>query len=80
MDGTTDVATMEQESLFLRTVSNGHISSQFLKIVEPPNTTGDGLLLVIKDALEEISRVTSLLKFTGFGCDGAANMLGKFDQ
>ena len=45
---------------------------------------GFDLLLVIKDELgaylDEFSRVPSLLKFTGFGCDGAANMLGNFDS
>jgi len=76
MDGTTDISTTEQESIYVRSVKDGVITSNFLHIVEPDNTTGQGLASVIQKALSEIDKVTTLKKFVGFASDGASNMIG----
>lgn len=81
MDGTTDVATMEQESIFIRMTTKGVVTTSFLKLVEPEGTTAEQLLKVIKDALGDVARVSSSTltkqKLVGFTCDGAGNMLGR---
>lgn len=78
MDGTTDVASIEQESLFVRMVKGGVVNTKFLKLFEPEGTTGEDLFNVIKEMLREIEEAqANLAKLVGFTSDGSGNMLGK---
>lgn len=60
MDGTTDVASLEQESLFIRTASKGVVSTHFWSMEEPEGTSGEELFNVIRAVLDDIAKATSL--------------------
>ena len=76
MDGTTDVSTSEQECVYVRAAKNGKIQSNFLKMVEPENTTGEVLSKVILDAVGVMDDKTNAT-LVGITSDGASNMLGR---
>ena len=76
MDGTTDVSTSEQECVYVRAAKNGKIQSNFLKMVEPENTTGEVLSKVILDAVGIMDDKTNAT-LVGITSDGASNMLGR---
>lgn len=78
MDGSTDISTTEQETLYVRTVCNGEITSKFLKIAEPESTTGRDLFKLVQSTVEELDLVEiTNEKLVGFTCDGASNMVGR---
>ena len=76
MDGSTDIGTVEQEILYVRTVLKGEITSKFLKIDEPESTSSQNLYNVVKATIHDLGLIASMGKLVGFGCDGASNMLG----
>ena len=76
MDGSTDAATVEQEIIYIRFASVGTITTKFIRIVEPQNTTGEVLASVLEDTVTYVSQVVPDCKFVGITCDGASNMLG----
>jgi hypothetical protein len=52
MDGRTDDASIEQESLFFRFCINGKIISKFICIREPESTSSDDLYKFVNEELE----------------------------
>ena len=77
MDGTTDNAAVEQETIFLRSSTAGSISTRFLCIGEPESTTSEALHSFVLRKLNDCNLSQHMDKFVGFGSDGAATMTGK---
>jgi hypothetical protein len=77
MDGSTDLSSVEQESLFVRTTSAGVVNQRLVKIGEPNSTRASDLYQFIQDSLEEVGMAPYMDKFVSFSCDGASNMIGK---
>lgn len=76
MDGTTDNAAIEQETLFLRTAIDGKVITKFLCVGEPEATTSVALHELIKKKLSGTLISRHMTKIVGFGSDGASNMTG----
>lgn len=74
MDGSTDEASIEQETLFVRYCVQGDVCTKFLTIGEPASTSSADLYTFVTTNLKkrELNKGISLI---GFGCDGAANMV-----
>ena len=77
MDGTTDKAAIEQETLFIRTAIHGKVTTKFLCVWEPEATTSIALHELIKTKLTDTLISIYMGKIVGFGSDGASNMTGK---
>lgn len=77
MDGSTDSAVVEQETLFFRASINGKIVTRFVCIGEPNSTCSTDLYTFVKDSTKENGFEKHMNKLVGFGSDGAANMMGK---
>ena len=76
MDGSTDDATIEQETLFIRTCINGKLFVKFLCVGEPNSTSSQELYQFVNSQLKSTKIYEHMTKCVGFGSDGAANMLG----
>ena len=80
-DGSTDSATMEQEIIFARASSEGKVETLFIGICTPNNASAEEITNVILQSLRNIDNEFDedfiRSKVAGFGCDGAAVMLGK---
>lgn len=77
MDGTTDLATKEQETLFVRMSLNGAVESQFLQVGEPKSTRSEDLFGLVTSIIEDLQLTDTMKKkLVGFTCDGASNMMG----
>lgn len=74
MDGSTDEATVEQETLFKRFCCQGDIVTKFLTIGEPASTSSADLYTFVTNILKT-HELNQNISFIGFGCDGAANMV-----
>ena len=74
MDGSTDDASIEQESLFVRSCINGKIISKFICIGEPESTSSDDLYKFVNEQLENFGFKDHMNKLIGFGSDGASNL------
>lgn len=77
MDGSTDSAVVEQETLFFRASKNGKIVTRFVCIGESNSTSSADLYTFVKDSTKENGFEEHMNKLVGFGSDGAANMMGK---
>ena len=83
MDGSTDDATVEQESIFLRTYVNGQLLNRFVCVGQPLSSTAEHLHMYMKRIMGEFGLEEHLKKLMGFGqgvwsqssCD---QMAGKF--
>lgn len=76
MDGTQDVAGVEQESICIRYVDHDLIPhEEFVGLYEVSSTTGENLARVAVDVLQRMNLPLSGLR--GQTYDGAANMSGK---
>ncbi|CAM4723572.1 unnamed protein product [Leuciscus chuanchicus] len=76
MDGTQDVAGVEQESICIRYVDHDVIPhEEFVGLYEVSSTTGENLARVAIDVLQRMNLPLSGLR--GQMYDGAANMSGK---
>lgn len=73
MDGSTDEATVEQETLFVRFCCQGDTVTKFLTIA---STSSADLYTFVTNILKT-HELNQNISFIGFGCDGAANMMGK---
>jgi hypothetical protein len=76
MDGSTDDATDEQETLFIKTCHKGKLSVHFLCVGEPESTCSSDLLDFVIDRLKMFHLYEQMCKFLGLGSDGASNMTG----
>lgn len=77
MDGTTDLSTREQETLFVRTSLKGEIKTRFLQIGEPKSTRSEDLFSLVTDIITDLGLTNTMSKkLVGFTCDGASNMMG----
>lgn len=74
MDGSTDEATVEQETLFVRFCCQGDTVTKFLTIGEPASTSSAELYTFVTNILKT-HELNQNISFIGFGCDGAANMV-----
>lgn len=77
MDGSTDEATVEQETLFVRFCCQGDTVTKFLTIGEPASTSSADLYTFVTNILKT-HELNQNISFIGFGCDGAANMVNFF--
>lgn len=76
MDGSTDVSTVEQETLFIRFSVNGRITTRFLCIGEPESTCSLDLFKFVQKMMAENGLDNHVQKLIGLGSDGASNMTG----
>ena len=76
MDGSTDCATVEQETLFLKTSQNGRHHVKFLCIGMPQSSCSDDLFKFVVNQLKANKVYEHMNKFVGLGSDGASNMIG----
>ena len=79
-DGSTDVAVIEQELIYIRVCCAGNINTSFLKIVKTPKASANGILGSITQAVEstlDIEMSEFSKKLVSMGTDGAAVMMGK---
>ena len=67
MDGTTDKAAIEQETLFIRTAIHGKVTTKFLCVGEPEATTSIALHELIKTKLTDTLISIYMGKIVGFG-------------
>ena len=75
IDETVDVANKEQCIFVVRWVDDFDVHEEFLGLYECDRTTGDYLVLLIKDMLKRFN--FSLANIRGQNYDGAASMTGK---
>lgn len=76
MDGSTDISTVEQETLFIRFSVNGRITTRFLCIGEPESTCSLDLFKFVQKMMAENGLDNHVQKLIGLGSDGASNMTG----
>ena len=76
MDGSTDISSTEQETIYLRYVIKGQVYHRFLCIGEPESTSSSDLHKFVMMKLEECGVLQHMARCTGFGSDGASNMTG----
>jgi hypothetical protein len=75
VDGTQDVAGVEQEAICVRYVDESlHPHEMFLGFYATDDTTGEGIANLVKDALVRFGMPLELLRYQTY--DGAANMSG----
>ncbi|XP_053385072.1 zinc finger protein 862-like [Mercenaria mercenaria] len=74
MDGSTDIAGDEQESLYVRSAAKGRIIERFLCIGSPKSTCSADLQVFVMEALDGYGIDKG--KLVGMGSDGASNMVG----
>lgn len=78
VDGTKDIAGIEQESVCVRYVSKDlHPVEVFLGFYAADSTTGQNIATIIEDVLQRLQLDMSLLR--GQAYDGAANMAGVYN-
>ena len=75
VDGATDVAGDEQESIYLHFANKGERKQRFLQFVKPESTTSEHVYSSIVNALQDNNLDSE--KIVGLTTDGAANMMGK---
>ena len=76
MDGSTDDASVEQETLFLRFCHRGKVQHKFIAIGEPETTCSEDLYNFVIEQLRSKNLLDQMNKCVGFGSDGASNMTG----
>nr|XP_015916929.2 zinc finger MYM-type protein 1-like [Parasteatoda tepidariorum] len=78
-DETTDIAGIEQLSLYVRYVDKKkfNITEQFLQFIPVHDLTGKAIATTILDQLQSIK--VDIKKLRGQGYDGAASMSGKIN-
>ena len=74
MDGTTDVAGEEQQSLYLQLSVAGVVHQRYLCVATPENLSAKALYEMLIQQLE--LEGVPISKLVGFGSDGAATMMG----
>ena len=69
----------EQEIVFIRYVERGEVEVKFVAVKGPRSPDAKGIFASILDALKTIGITDEVLnkKLVGFGCDGAAVMIGR---
>lgn len=78
VDGTQDVAGIEQEAICVRYVDESlHPYEMFLGFYATDDTTGEGTANLVKDALVRFGMPLEQLRFQTY--DGAANMSGAYN-
>ncbi len=78
-DGATDAGINEQEAVFVRTCIEGIVTVLFVGFEVPTSPDAEGIYLAIKKAIEDgldMDEQELKKKLVGFGCDGAAVMVG----
>ena len=78
-DGATDSSVKEKAVAFIRYVERGEVEVKFVVVKSPRSPDAKGIFASILDALKIIGINDEVLKkkLVGFGCDGAAVMIGK---
>ena len=78
-DGTTDIAILEQEMIYLRTCKAGVVSVKFLGVMSTPKPDAQGIMNSIGQAVQsglDVSLEDLAKKLVALGADGAAVMMG----
>ena len=65
MDGRSDVATIEQETLFLKTCYQGKLHVNFLCVEQPESTASDDLYEFVMNQLKSNQIYEHMTKFIG---------------
>jgi hypothetical protein len=66
MDGNTDIASREQETLYARIVKNGEVVTKYLKIAEPESIRSEDLIQLIMSTIDELDLANTVEKLVGF--------------
>ena len=76
MDESTDIGTLKNLIMYIRTVVDGVIETHFLRLIElDEGATGEAVVSKVRKALEENG--VQLQKCVGFASDGARAMTGR---
>ena len=76
VDGSTDLAGIEQESLYIRSCSSGVVTQRMLCVGQAESSGAADIHSFILQSMEKYNISQFFFKLVGFGSDGAANMQG----